>query len=82
MRGRQFASRRKPFEDNVTAIRFLVKLAHSGREDARAGYAALAERALVAIARPEEIRGRGRMIGDFLLALEEVRRLREGSVTP
>jgi uncharacterized protein YyaL (SSP411 family) len=74
-----FAHRRVPFEDNVTAIRFLVKLAREGRDDARAGYAAAAERALVAIARPEEIRGQGRMLGDFLLALEDVRRLRAGS---
>jgi uncharacterized protein YyaL (SSP411 family) len=72
-----FSRRRVPFEDNVTAIRMLVKLARIGREESRAGFAALAERALAGIARPEEIRGRGRMIGDFLLALEEVREMRK-----
>jgi len=71
-----FARRRVPFEENVMAIRWLAKLALVGREDERAGFAALAEGALVAIARPEEIRGRGRMLGDFLLALDEVKRMR------
>ncbi len=73
-----FAQRRVPFEENVMAIRLLAKLATVGHEERRAAFAALAERALEGIARPEEIRGRGRMIGDFLLALEDVRRLRLG----
>jgi uncharacterized protein YyaL (SSP411 family) len=73
-----FARRRVPFEDNVTAIRLLVKLARLGSEERRPAYAAAAERVLAGIASPEEIRGRGRMIGDFLLAIDEVRRLRRG----
>jgi hypothetical protein len=71
-----FSRRRVPFDDNVIAVRFLTKLAGIGRPESRAGFAAAAERTLVAIARPEEIRKQGRMIGDFLLALEDVRRLR------
>jgi uncharacterized protein YyaL (SSP411 family) len=72
-----FSRRRVPFEDNVMALRFLTKLASVAKPESRAGFAAAAERTLVAVARPEDIRKQGRMIGDFLLALEDVRRLRE-----
>jgi uncharacterized protein YyaL (SSP411 family) len=71
-----FSQRRVPFEDNVLAIRLLAKLASVGHEEKRAAFAALAEKTLEGIARPEEIHGRGRMIGDFLLAIEDVKRLR------
>ena len=71
-----FARRRVPFEENVMAIRLMVRLARLGPEAERSRYAAVAERALQGIARPEDIRGRGRMIGDFLLAVEEVKGLR------
>jgi len=64
-----FATRRKPFEDNVMAIRFLAR-AHN------AAYAKAIAGAIRAIATPEEIKGRGRMLGDFLLALEESRGVR------
>jgi uncharacterized protein YyaL (SSP411 family) len=71
-----FAHRRIPFEDNVTAIRVLAELGRNGDELDRAADAAAAERALQAIARPEAIRGQGRMIGDFLLAIEDLKALR------
>jgi uncharacterized protein YyaL (SSP411 family) len=71
-----FARRRVPFQDNVMAVRLLAKLAEVGHEERRAGFGAFAERVLEGIARPEEIMARGRMIGDFLLAIEEVRRMR------
>jgi uncharacterized protein YyaL (SSP411 family) len=71
-----FAQRRVPFEDNVVAIRLLAKLATVGHEERRAGYRALAERVLEGVSRPEDIHGRGRMIGDYLLAVEDVKRLR------
>ncbi len=71
-----FAQRRVPFQDNVKAIRLLAKLGEVGREERRVEFAAFAERVLEGVARPEEIRGRGRMIGDFLLAIEDVRKLR------
>ncbi len=65
-----FAVRRTPFEDNVTALRLLARLA---RADAAAApvYRRAIARTLSAIATPGEIKGRGRMLGDFLLALEE-----------
>ena len=66
-----FATRRKPFEDNVTAIRFLARLAKLSPEDAR--YRSAIAATLRAIATPDAIKARGRMLGDFLLALEETR---------
>jgi hypothetical protein len=71
-----FSQRRVPFEENVMAVRLCVKLALVGREERRLAYVSLAERVLEGVARPEQIRGQGRMIGGFLLALEEVRHLR------
>jgi len=76
-----FSRRRVPFEDNVMAVRMLAKLAEVGGEERRAGFALLAEKALEGVARPEAIRGQGRMIGDFLLAMEDVRRLRAAGVS-
>jgi hypothetical protein len=69
-----FATRRKPFEDNVTAIRFLARLAKLQPEDPR--YRTAIAGTLRAIATPDAIKARGRMLGDFLLALEETRGLR------
>jgi uncharacterized protein len=68
-----FAVRRKPFEDNVTALRLLARLARlapAGSGD-RARYARAIAGTLRAIATPDEIKARGRVLGDFLLALEE-----------
>ena len=72
-----FASRRKPFEDNVTMLRVLAKLAKLSLVADRApNYKRLIDRTLRAIATPERIHERGRMVGDFLLALEETRGVR------
>jgi uncharacterized protein YyaL (SSP411 family) len=70
-----FAARRKPFEDNVTAIRMLARLARASK-GADAKYTRAIGGALRAIATPDAIKDRGRMIGDFLLALEETRGVR------
>jgi hypothetical protein len=74
-----FAHRRVSFEDNVTAIRVLAKLLRLGPEARRDEERAAIDRALRAIARPEEIAARGRMIGDFLSALEETKGVRSGA---
>ena len=50
------------FESEVMAVRVLAKL---GRKDA-------ARRALTAVATPEQIDARGRMLGDLLLAIDDV----------
>ncbi|MBX3189345.1 MAG: thioredoxin domain-containing protein [Labilithrix sp.] len=71
-----FATRRVPFEDNVTAVRMFSRLARVV-PDARYGVAV--DRILRAISTPEEIKGRGRMLGDYLLALEESKGVRGGS---
>ncbi len=60
-----FATRRKPFEENVAAIRLLARLARSGRVD-RARYTAAIAGALRAVATPDAIKARGRVLGDFL----------------
>jgi uncharacterized protein len=70
-----FAVRRTPFEDNVTALRLLARLAKADPA-AAPKYRASIARTLHAIATPEEIKGRGRMLGDFLLALEETKGVR------
>jgi hypothetical protein len=41
-------------------------------------YGSSVDRLLRAISRPEDIKGRGRMIGDYLLALEESKGIRGG----
>ena len=74
-----FARRRIPFEDNVTMVRLLTALASQAPETDRPRYAAAAERALSAIARPEEIRGQGRMLGELLLAIEAIKAQRRGA---
>lgn len=68
-----FAARRVPFEDNVMAVRALSRVARATR-DARYGKAI--DRVLRAISTPEEIKGRGRMLGDYLLALDESKDVR------
>jgi uncharacterized protein YyaL (SSP411 family) len=67
------AARRKPFEDNVMAIRFL---AHLSRFAPSGGYRSAIGRALSVIGTREAVADRGRMIGDLLLALEETKYLR------
>jgi uncharacterized protein YyaL (SSP411 family) len=75
-----FAARRKPFEDNIAAVRFLARLASIARDrnDTRAveRYRAAIAGTLRAVATPDAIKARGRVLGDFLLALEETRGFR------
>ena len=71
-----FAKRRVPFEDDVVAIRMLARLAHALPAAEAKKYAPAIDRLLRAVSKPEEIRGRGRMIGDYLLALEESKGVR------
>lgn len=63
-----FAKRRIPFEDNVVALRVLARLA---RTSVDAKYKIAIDRILRAITTPEEIKARGRWLGDYLLVLEE-----------
>ena len=70
-----FATRRKPFEENVLAARVMARLARAGGPDADAYRTSIAG-ALRAAATPDQIKARGRMLGDFLLALEETKGVR------
>ena len=67
------AARRKPFEENVMAVRFLARLSRVAPSD---GYRSAIGRALAVVGTQEAIDDRGRMLGDLLLALEETRYLR------
>jgi hypothetical protein len=71
-----FAARRVPFEDNVVAVRFLAHLAHGVPAADAKKYSVALDRLLRATSKPEEIKARGRMIGDYLLALEESKGVR------
>jgi hypothetical protein len=62
------AARRKPFEENVLAIRFLARMSRFAPNDA---YRAAIGRALAVVATREAITEQGRMLGDLLLALDE-----------
>ncbi len=70
-----FATRRKPFEDNVTMLRVLARLARA-LPDRAPKYKRAIDRTLRAMATPERVKERGRMVGDFLLALEETKDVR------
>jgi uncharacterized protein YyaL (SSP411 family) len=67
------AARRRPFEDNVMAIRFLARIARIAPTDA---YRGTIQRALAAVSTREAIDDRGRMVGDLMLAIEESRGVR------
>lgn len=73
-----FAVRRKPFEDNVTMLRVLARLSRAPNvtPERVAKYKRAIDRTLRAIATPDRIRERGRMVGDFLLALDETQGVR------
>lgn len=71
-----FAKRRVPFEDEVMALRMLARIA---KRDAK--YAPPISRILRSITVPEEINGRGRWLGDYLLALEETKTVRAASAS-
>jgi uncharacterized protein YyaL (SSP411 family) len=69
-----FAKRRKPFEENVLTLRAMARVARaSGTEDE---WRSVVAGALRVVATPDAIRDRGRMLGDFLLAIEETRGVR------
>jgi uncharacterized protein len=71
-----FAVRRVPFEDNVVAVRMLSRVARALPAREAKVYAAAIDRLLRAISEPAAIKARGRMIGDYLLALEESKGVR------
>jgi hypothetical protein len=68
-----FAARRKPFEDNVMAIRLLGRLARVVPTDA---YRKAIARALAVVGTRASVEDRGRMLGDLLLALDETHAVR------
>jgi uncharacterized protein YyaL (SSP411 family) len=68
-----FAVRRKPFEDDVMALRMLARVARSARADS---YRDAISRSMRVVATREAVSERGRMIGDFLLALDETKGMR------
>lgn len=63
-----FKVRRKPYLGNVNAARLFAAL---HRLTGEPKYAALAKTTLAGIAKPNVLRDRGRMIGSFLVALDE-----------
>jgi uncharacterized protein len=67
------AARRRPFEDNVMAIRFLARLSRVAPSDT---YRIAIGRALAVVGTQDAIDDRGRMVGDLLLAIEETSYLR------
>ncbi|MBX7078169.1 MAG: DUF255 domain-containing protein [Nannocystaceae bacterium] len=69
-----FAQRRKPYEENGAAARFLAQL-HRHRDgdgSVATPYLEAARRALAALGDPAAVAAEGRIIGNYLLALEEV----------
>jgi uncharacterized protein YyaL (SSP411 family) len=67
-----FARRRKPYAGNVAAARLFAACARLATSDAeRAIWIGRARQTLAAIASPRTLRERGRMVGAFLLALDE-----------
>jgi uncharacterized protein YyaL (SSP411 family) len=68
-----FATPRKPFEDGVMALRFLARLA---RLDPNAAWRDAIARSLATVANRRAVEDRGRMVGDLLLALDEIRSAR------
>jgi hypothetical protein len=68
-----FAVRRKPFEENVLALRFFGRLAKATTADR---YRTVIATTLALVAIPEQIRSRGAALGDFLSALEETKGVR------
>jgi uncharacterized protein YyaL (SSP411 family) len=65
-----FAARRKPFEHDVMAARFLERL---GKVAPDARYGPAIATTLAYLARPEAYGSRGRFVGDLLLAIDESR---------
>ncbi len=66
-----FANRRKPLRENAVAARFLLELHRLlDHRDTDLPYQAAAKRALLAVSQPKNIKSYGRIIGEYLLALE------------
>lgn len=63
-----FTRRDKPFVHNVTAARFFSLLAKIKKEE---GIQLRAKRALAAISTPRRLEKQGRMVGQYLLALDD-----------
>jgi uncharacterized protein len=64
-----FAERRKPFEANALAARWLLRL---GRLTEDRAFRDAAERALRSLAEEESVRAEGRDVGEYLIALREL----------
>ena len=77
-----FAKRRVPFEDNVTALRMFSHLARALPAADAKKYGVAIDRLLRATSTPEGIKSRRRMIGDYLLALEESKGVRGVRAAP
>jgi uncharacterized protein len=69
-----FAVRRKPVEENGLAARFFIALHRHLDGDGRIAtpYREAAERALAAVGQPKTIEKEGRIVGQLVLALEDV----------
>ncbi len=65
-----FRVRRKPFEDNVLAMRFMVAL---DRAQGSAKHREMVEHSLRAISTPDQIKARWKFLGDYLSLIDEVR---------
>ncbi len=66
-----FAERRRPLRDNGELARFLIDLHHLLDHDSEdLPYKPAAKRALTALSSPTIIKSWGRMVGEYLLALE------------
>jgi uncharacterized protein YyaL (SSP411 family) len=74
-----FATRRVPFDDGAVAIRALAHIARAKKTDA---YDEVIASSLRAIATPDAIKERGRMLGSFLFALDEARKLPPAAPAP
>jgi uncharacterized protein YyaL (SSP411 family) len=68
-----FATRRVPFEDDVMTLRFLAHLARAVKDPK---YPVAIDHTLRAVMTPDEIKTRGRFLGDILLALDETKPVR------
>ncbi len=74
-----FRVRRKAFDENVLALRFFARLAIAEGKPASVD---VIERSLAAIATPEDLKGRGKFLGDFLSLLDEVKAFRRLPAAP
>lgn len=69
-----FKVRRKAFDENVLALRFFARLALA---EGHTGPTETVERSLTALAVPEDLKGRGKFLGDFLSLVDEVKAFRK-----